>query len=102
DGRARRTVAAWNLQRVLPLLLRLLRVGPQRARRTHLVLVHDGERHARARGRLGRRATDGGRALAGSRSGLARPRRIRRALGAAELRAIDVAVPRRRAACPLL
>ena len=67
--------------------------GAAAARRPHLVLVHDGERDVRARrGRPPRRAA--GRP-ARPRRPEPRPRRLRRRVGADELRAADLPLPRR-------
>ena len=96
DGR-RRHPALRNLERVLPLLLRLDRCRAPHAHRAHVVLVHDGDGDGRARPRL--RLRDAARPrTALRRRPVARPRRLRRPLGADELPAADVAVPRRRAA----
>jgi hypothetical protein len=58
-----------------------------------VLLVHDGDGDRGARRRLPPRRADRAPAATRRRS-LARPRRLRRALGADELRAADVAVPR--------
>ena len=95
DGRAHDPAPLRHLERVLPLLLRLPRPGASRHRPAHLVLVHDDDGDRRARRGRPARARDLAPALR------QRPRRepraggLRRALGADELRAADVAVPGR-------
>src|SRR5262249_5082067 len=95
DGSARRAAEARHLERLLPLLLRYERFGPPRKGGPDLVLVHDGKCDVRARGRLDCRTADRRRACTRPQPGLARPRGLRRTLGADELRAADVTLPRR-------
>ena len=84
---------ARHLVGLLPLLLRLQGRSAPPARRPHVVLVHDGERDGRARRRRPARRAD--RRPARARRREPRARRLRGDLGADELRAADVAVPRR-------
>ena len=94
DGGARDRAQLRDLERVLPLLLRLEgRERPHPVVRT-VVLVHDGDGDARARARL--RVRDADRALARARQrSVARARGRGRAVGADELPAADEPVPRR-------
>ena len=97
DGRARDDPAARDLERLLPLLLRLARPGAAAARRPHVVLVHDGERDARARRRLlvARRRRSRATLLGTRRRRTSSRAGFVGALGADELRAADRAVPGR-------
>src|SRR5262249_48248015 len=91
DERARDRPTTRDYERLLPLLLRLGGRGAPDARRPHVVLVHDDDGDGRPRGRLRRRGP--ARALAAPRRPVARPRRLRRPLGADELRTADRALP---------
>ena len=95
--RARDRAAARDHERVLPLLLRLRRRRAPDARRPHR---RSGSRWGWRRSGLavGFAVAAPARALAPPRRPVARARRVRRALGADELRADDRALPRRGAA----
>ena len=89
-----------NLERLLPVHVRLAGSGAAAARPADVVLVHDGERDVRARRRRPLRRADRRRYSASPTRWLVRAG-VRRHLGADELRAADGRVPGRGALDPL-